>query len=255
MAVMPVRAEPKQVLIWARPERRLRIQHRSLSRKQIVRAALEVADGEGADAVSMRRVAAHLGAGTMSLYWYVSAKQDLLDLMVDAVLGEIEPLQQPPTDDWRADLKALAAGTRAVVLRHPWAAALVTVGRPLGPNALRHAEWTLSALDGIGLEPSTMRAVANTVNVYVLGSVRDELAERDADRQHAVTRAQWDDAVTPYLEQQLADGRYPTLARLVDEHTDSDQLFDFGLDCVLDGIAARIPRGGGGRRHFRSHRD
>src|SRR3981081_4197842 len=96
MAEMPVRAEPKPVLIWARPERRLRLQPRSLSRKQIVRAALEVADAEGAAAVSMRRVAAPLRAGTMSLYWYVSAKQDLLDLMVDAVLGEIEPLQQPP---------------------------------------------------------------------------------------------------------------------------------------------------------------
>src|SRR5262249_5402551 len=87
--------------IWARPERPAHAQHPTLNRAQIIRAAIELADAEGAQALSMRRLAAKLGAGTMSLYWYLSSKQDLIDLVLDAVYSEIDlPLQ--PSDDWRA---------------------------------------------------------------------------------------------------------------------------------------------------------
>src|SRR5579875_873513 len=91
---------------------------RALSREQIVRAAIDVADAEGADAISMRRIARELNAGTMSLYWHVSSKEELLDLMLDAIDGEMEVPE--PSGDWRADLRAIARGIRTGLLRHRW---------------------------------------------------------------------------------------------------------------------------------------
>src|SRR6185437_2717670 len=90
----------------------------ALSRDEIVRTAIKVADAEGPDAISMRRIARELNAGTMSLYWHVTSKEELLDLMIDAAQGE--QLAPEPSGDWRADLRALTRGARAVLHRHPW---------------------------------------------------------------------------------------------------------------------------------------
>ena len=88
------------------------------SRSAAVRAAIEIADNEGVEALSMRKVAARLGAGTMSLYRYVANKDDLLDLMVDAVIGE-EPLPEEPSGDWRTELAEQARRARRSAQRHP----------------------------------------------------------------------------------------------------------------------------------------
>ena len=90
----------------------------ALSRDEIVRAAIKVADAEGPDAISMRRIARELNAGTMSLYWHVASKEELLDLMIDSVQGE--QLTPEPSGDWRADLRALTRSARAALHRHPW---------------------------------------------------------------------------------------------------------------------------------------
>src|SRR5207245_4779395 len=101
---------------------------RGLSRDEIVRAAIAVADAEGPEAISMRRIAREVGAGVMSLYWYVSSKEELLDLMLDAIEAEIEVPE--PTGDWRADLGAFARRPRAALRQHRWAAESVGSRRP-----------------------------------------------------------------------------------------------------------------------------
>jgi AcrR family transcriptional regulator len=254
--------------VWDRPARRAHAQAPSLSRDQIVQAAIEAADEEGAEAISMRRVASRLGSGTMTLYWYVSNKQDLLDLMVDQVLGEIE-LPTLPLGDWRADLKMIANNTRAVLHRHRWMAPLVSFRKPLGPNWLRHREASLAALDDVGFDAATMASVVNTLNVYVLGFVRDELANDGAEGQGAGGQGaggqgaggqgagghgHGPEGQVP-ADLDIDEGLYPTFARQLREvgevgHDDRD--FEFGLDSLLDGIGSRVPRSP--RRRFLPHR-
>ncbi|MEV4257917.1 TetR/AcrR family transcriptional regulator, partial [Spirillospora sp. NPDC049652] len=120
-------------LVWTKERREPR--RRAPSVERFVKRAVAIADAEGLDAVSMRRVAKDLGSGTASLYRYIANRDELLDLMIDAVQGEDAP--PGPTGDWRADLGAHARRMRAVLLRHPWLGAELT-GRPaLGPNSLR----------------------------------------------------------------------------------------------------------------------
>src|SRR5262249_43559728 len=110
-------------ILWARTERSSRGPQPTLSHAQIAAAAIRIADREGLDAVSMRRVAAELGAGTMSLYRYVRTKDELHDLMRDTVAGE-DDVPAKPSGHWRADLSVLAHQMRASALRHPWLPAL-----------------------------------------------------------------------------------------------------------------------------------
>src|SRR5258708_20824651 len=121
---------PAASWVWTRPRPQPR--RRAPGVDQYVAAALAVADAEGLDAVSMRRVAGDLGSGTASLYRYITNRDELVDLMVDAAQGE-DPLPEP-AEDWRADLGAVAHALRATLLRHPWLAGEMT-GRPaLGPH-------------------------------------------------------------------------------------------------------------------------
>src|SRR5689334_18132683 len=114
-----------------RPERNSRGPDPAYSREQITAAAVKIADAEGLEAVSMRRIAREVNAGAMSLYRYIGSKDDLIELMIDTVQGE-EPLPER-SGDWRADITAVADLMRAHLRRHPWLAA-VSVGRPtFGP--------------------------------------------------------------------------------------------------------------------------
>src|SRR6476660_5128504 len=128
-------------VIWARPERAGRGPKPAYSRADIAAAAVRIADGGGLDAVSMRHVAAELGCGTMSLYNYVPRKEDLYELMVDAVGGEHELWE--PTGDWRADMGRVAGQTRALMQRHPWMTRLMSPVYGFSPNALRYLEHCL----------------------------------------------------------------------------------------------------------------
>lgn len=200
----------------------------------------EPADADGLDSVSLRKVAAALDAGPMRLYGYLPTKDELLDLMVDAVYGEI-PAPEPSGRDWRAALRSLAHGIRQAARRHEWFADLLG-GRPhLGPNALAHLEASLAALHGApGFDDidTVVRAV-HVVNAYLVGAIRSEIAELRAERATGMDEQQWQVASGPYLSRMLATGRYPTLAELVQDaaHLDADTVFDSGLDCLLDGLA------------------
>jgi AcrR family transcriptional regulator len=244
---MAARSEPggdRPGLVWERPEPPSRPAPSPLSRESIVRAAIDLADTDGLESVSLRKVAAALGAGPMRLYGYLSTKDELLDLMVDAVYGEITPPE--PGDDWRAALRALAHRTRQAAHRHEWFADLLG-GRPhIGPNALVHLEASLAALDnapGFDHIDTVMQAAA-TVNAYVIGAVRGEITEARAEHATGLDEQEWQDTFAPYLTRILATGDYPTLVKVMRDatHPGADTTFDAGLDYVLDGIAAHLTR-------------
>ncbi|MEQ0563295.1 TetR/AcrR family transcriptional regulator [Amycolatopsis sp. NEAU-NG30] len=224
------------MLIWERPEPPDRPTPAPLSRERIVRAAIRLADADGLDAVSLRKVAAALDVGPMRLYGYLGTKEELLDLMVDAVQAEI----RPAGDGWREVLRSLAEAIRRAVHRHEWYADLIG-GRPqFGPNALARSEALMAGLDGIDVD-SVMPAVS-AVDSYVAGAVRKEIAERRAERATGMDKHQYQVAYGPYLERAFATGRFPALEKVVRDavHLDADETFRIGLDCVLDGIAARL---------------
>ncbi|WP_338767311.1 TetR/AcrR family transcriptional regulator [Nocardia vulneris] len=226
-------------LVWTKEQRAP--SRRAPSVDRIVRTAVEIADREGLDAVSMRRVAAALASGTASLYRYVAGRDDLLDLMIDAVHGAA-PVPAL-TGDWRTDLRAVAEHTRATLIRHPWLGTELT-GRPaLGANSLRLHDLALTAAGSFTRDITLAAAIVDTVQAYVSGAVAQQLAEEKAQRRTGLTEDQWQQSVAPYIRGVLDSGDYPEFARRVREATDPDaaQRFTFGLDCVLDGIAARRP--------------
>ncbi|MET9027567.1 TetR/AcrR family transcriptional regulator C-terminal domain-containing protein [Nocardia sp. NPDC004168] len=201
-----------------------------------MRAAIRLADADGLAAVSLRKVAAALDVGPMRLYGYIATKDELLDLMVDAVYAEI----QPAGDGWREVLRSLAATTRQAAHQHEWFADLLG-GRPqLGPHAMARGEAVLAALGGVDVDMA-MPVVA-AVNAYVIGAVRREIADRRAERATGMDEHQWQIAFGPYLERAFATGRFPALETVVRDaaHLDADQTFRMGLDFLLDGIEARI---------------
>ncbi|MEU0677393.1 TetR/AcrR family transcriptional regulator C-terminal domain-containing protein [Streptomyces sp. NPDC006172] len=224
------------MLVWERPEPPNRPVPAALSRERIVRAAVRLADADGLDAVSLRKVAGELDVRPMRLYGYIAGKEELLDLMVDAAYAEIRPVG----DGWREVLRSLAETTRQAAHEHEWLADLLG-GRPqLGPHALASGESVMAALGDVDVD-SVMPVVA-AVNAYVIGAVRREIAERRAERATGMDEKRWQASLGPYLERTFATGRFPALATVVRDaaHLDADDTFRMGLDFLLDGIAARM---------------
>jgi len=232
-------------VVWERPEPRPRRAPVPLSRDAIVAAAVRRADSEGLESVSIRKIAAALDAGPMRLYSYVATKDELLDLMIDAVHSEIKS-EDPGARDWRDSLRAIARTTRRVALQHEWLVDLLG-GRPhLGPHALAVLEASASAFaQAPGLSDIDDQWLAlGTLNAYVVGAVRREIAERRATRSTGIDESGWQTTAGPYLQRTFATGQFPTLARLIHNgaHTDQENAFEQGLTYILNGIAARQER-------------
>ncbi|MCR6489580.1 TetR/AcrR family transcriptional regulator [Amycolatopsis sp. OK19-0408] len=224
------------MVVWERPEPPDRPTPAPLSRELIVGAATRLADAAGLDAVSLRKVAAALDVGPMRLYGYIATKDELLDLMLDAVYAEI----RPAGDDWREVLRSLAEATRRAVHRHEWLADLIG-GRPqLGPHALARGEAVVAALDGVDLD--LVMPVVSAVDAYAIGAVRREIAERRAERTTGLDKLQWQKAFGPYLERTFATGKLPALEKVIRDaaHLDADETFHIGLGFLLDGIGASL---------------
>ena len=230
----------------AQPPRR----DRGLSRDEIVRTAIAVADAEGPDAISMRRIARELSAGAMSLYWYVGSKEELLELMLDAIEAEIEVPE--PSGDWRADLGTFAHRTRAALSRHRWAVEFIGTRPPSGPNDVRNLERLLGLLDGTGVDDFRLiMGIFMTVATFVIGAVIRDAQEirfhREQERaEAALTEEEIQAERDRYHESFEASGQFPRIVRLMasgidpDDPDTRDERFQFSLDCVLDGIAARL---------------
>jgi AcrR family transcriptional regulator len=218
-----------------------------LSREEIVDAAIAIADADGAEAISMRRIAQVLRSGTMSLYWHVTSKEHLLDLMLDVI--EAEVTVPDVTDGWRSYLQQRARSEREMLLRHRWVMDFIG-GRPtLGPNTILGLERALTAIEGLGLDTATALNVLSTVGTYVMGAVLREL--REARAQRDTERANLDEAefaagMADWRDRLAQTGSFPHFIRILDEAIDPDaeetrnDRFEFGLDCVLDGVAARV---------------
>ncbi|WTG93592.1 TetR/AcrR family transcriptional regulator [Kitasatospora sp. NBC_01560] len=225
-------------LIWLRPERTGRGPRPAHSRASIADAAIGIADAEGLDAVSMRRVAAALGAGTMSLYNYVPKKEHLLDLMLDAVVGEYDFTGLAPTGDCRADLRRLAHAQLAVMRRHPWLPALVVARPGMGPNALRYTDHFLAVTEPTGLDGSTRLEALALLNGFVCQYAQYE--------QTAVAGAKWQADLVGYLTRAAGSGEFPHLAVAFatagPPSTDPDATFDRSLTRVITAALAPVDR-------------
>lgn len=196
-------------------------------------AAITIADREGLDAVSLRNVASALDAGPMRLYGHVESKEALLELMVDAVHAELEP---PPSGDWREALRVMAHGLRKAAAKHPWFIGLLG-GRPnLGENAFAYMEACLASL-GFASIDYTLEAL-RIVKSYVIGAIQTEAFEIARGR----SRDEWQKESWPRVREMLATGRYPMMERVVREVSHPRDEFERGVERVLAGIEAGLPK-------------
>jgi AcrR family transcriptional regulator len=231
-------------LLWRDPAATPRHGPRQgLTVDQIVAAATALADADGLDAVTMRRLADNLGIVPMTLYTYVPGKAELLDLMLDAAyqrMSRTDTTGQP----WRQRVSAIAAENRALFEAHPWAAAITTGRPPLGPGLMAKYEHELAALDGIGLDDIQMDAALTHLLTFVQGWARAAADTEATRRDTAMDEEQWWAATGPLLKKVLDPDAYPLAARIGraagTAHRaayDPQHAYDFGLQTILNGLA------------------
>lgn len=244
---MTEHTEPPGDLVWDVPEPSGRGPR--LSREAITRAAIGIADAEGEQAVTMRRLATELGSSTpMSLYRYVGSKDGVRDLMLDQVFAEIE-LPDTPPGDWRQNLELLAHASRVALRRHAWFTVLSHHRPMFGPHALANREWSLATVDGHGLTPTQAMSVSSMVFGYAMSYAQSEAEElRMRTRIGVVTDEELRAKAGPAADRIVASPAYPRLGRWIAEggSIDPDEQFQLGLDCLLDGIAGRVFGAAGG---------
>lgn len=232
------------VLVWLRLKDASPRALREVDR--IVRASIEIADEEGPSWLSMRHLATALATGTTSLYRYVKGKEELLELMVDAVNGESpwpnQPVPEAPTGDWRTDLGLIARGRRIQFLRHPWLAGQATSRLALGPNTLRAAEFASAVVAQLSADATVAASILSAILGFVRGAVADELGELEAQRRTGISEDDWRLQLAPYVRSVIDGGRYPNFAEVVIKADDLsyEQQFEFGLARLLDGIEAFV---------------
>jgi AcrR family transcriptional regulator len=229
-------------LLWRRQDRPSRGPKPSLTVDRIAQAGIELADAEGLAALSMRRVAKHLGVGTMSLYRYVPSKAELVDVMLDLVYTDEAKRVRTPGTTWREGMAEFARSNRELYQKHKWLVQ-VSQARPLlGPNALASFEYSLSVLAGTGLTPSEKLNVIIVVDGYVVGATRNEIEAAQAAERTGVTDEQFWAAHEPFMIEMMSTGNYPNISELPENvfEESSATAFDFGLERIFDGIEALI---------------
>src|ERR1700761_8189633 len=236
-------AEEAEPLIWFRQEPASR--KPAHTRADIAGAALEIADSEGFDAVSMRRVAQRLGAGTMTLYHYVRNKNELIALMSDAVMAEVVVPEGELSDDWRTALTQIANLSHAAFAAHHWIFQRMGDDGVPGPNGMRHFEQSLQAVAGLGLDREQTFEVIGQVDDYVFGYSLREVQEA-AEQEHG-----WSPEVLDFFRRELATGDYPLIGEFFGDDFEASferamefmsrpDRFDRGLNRLLDGIEAEF---------------
>lgn len=243
-------------LLWGTRGRGARGPRPGLTVDQVVAAAIAIADAEGLEGLSMRRVAGRLGVGTMSLYRYVPGKAELLDVMVDRVSGDGEPGDgEPPPSGWRRRLERVARANRDRYRRHPWLLQVFPGRPPLGPGVMAKYDRELRAVEGIGLSDVDMDAVLTLVLEYVRGAAAGAVEAAQAQQRTGQSDDQWWTAFQPLLDRVFDAGRYPLAARVGLAATeayqgpyDPDRAFEFGLRRLLDGVQAFVDGRAGRRR-------
>jgi AcrR family transcriptional regulator len=213
-----------------------------LSRDRVLRAAVALADREGIDALSMRRLAQELGVDAMALYRRVRDKDDIVDGATDTVIAEID--LGAPAHRWRTAMRDLALAARQVMLHHPWAPPVITRRKHLGPAALRLIDRVLLILDQGGFSLEMSHHALHVLGSRPLGFTQDPFDDSQSAQPGA----------PPPEELARALAGFPHIARLAiaATHTgalggcDDDFEFEFGLDLILDGLERK-------RKQARAH--
>ncbi|MFD5876722.1 TetR/AcrR family transcriptional regulator [Streptomyces sp. NPDC060322] len=237
-------AEKKPITsVWTRPQPRQREQ---LTREQIVAAAVELLDAEGIEALSMRKLGTRLGAAATSLYRHVANKDELIQLVVDDVFGELSMPVAAGRGQWRADVTRIATELRAMSLRHRWIAAeLGQVGLVhIGPNAMRMAAGLLAQFEVAGFPAEERDRAMGTLTAYVIGIAASEAAYLSLIARSGRTEQEWVAGLRPLFDeashrhQRLREGSSAQQDLPPQQIRDDD--FAYGLERVLDGLASRL---------------
>ncbi len=203
-----------------------------LTRDRVVAAAISLADHAGLGALSMRRLARELGVEAMSLYNHVTSKDDLLDGMVDAVVGEIAVPEPEPGEDWRLAMRRRAGSAHAVLRRHPWATLPLVSRVNVGPNMLRYTDATIGCLRTAGFSWALADRAWNAMDSHIYGFTLQELnfpfeadAYREAARQYLPLIPETDYPHLHGMTAEVLSGRHAGVQDL-----------GFGLELILDGL-------------------
>ncbi len=206
-----------------------------LTRERVIRAAMSLADEQGIDAMTMRGLGKALGVEAMSLYNHVANKDDVLDGMVDLVMGDI---QVPgPGTPWREAMRARAISAHDVLLAHPWAALLMMSRYNIGPGMTRYLDATFGALLDGGFTIEGTLDAWNTLDSHLYGFTLQEL--------NLPFEAEEAPQVSAEVLQQLSGAEFPHVAQVIGHVMASGRLeeFTFGLDLILDGLERRLDAG------------
>ncbi len=209
-----------------------------IGRDRIIRAGIALADAEGLGAVSMRRLATDLGVATMSLYRYVSSKDDLVVFMADTAFGEVAwPAR--PVAGWRPRLELAGRLMWTVCRRHPWVAEVLSMTRPRGtPQLLVYAEWVLSTLHALGLPMDDMMHIHLTLFGHVKAIALALSAEVRARQDTGIGNDEWMQQQETEFRAALTGGSFPTMEYIttLEWDQDLDRMFEYGLRMLLDGL-------------------
>ena len=208
-----------------------------LNRDQVLRAAVALADANGLESLTMRKLGLELGIEAMSLYNHVANKVDLLDGMIDCVFAEIDL----PAGGWKTALRRRAISAREVLTRHRWATALMESRTSPGPATLRHHDAVLGLLRGAGFSIEMAAHAYSLMDAYIYGFALQETS-LPFDRGEPATKA------AQTIMARFAAGEYPHLTELATEHVmrpgyDYGHEFEYGLDLILDGLERAISTG------------
>ncbi|GAA2376853.1 TetR/AcrR family transcriptional regulator [Nonomuraea africana] len=235
--------------VWMRPQRQQ--PQPALSRAQIVSEAIQLLDAEGIEALSMRRLGTRLGAAATSLYRHVANKDELIELVVDEVYGEV---RVPPADDpagWRQAVGDCARSMRSTILRHPWLTAVLgQVGLVyLGPNMMRTSDRLLAIVRSAGFGAGEADQAISAVVAYVIGMSTSEAAFLSLLSRSGYSEQEWVEKLWPAAEAAVQE--HPQLReeyaaqRGKDQQQAREENFVYGLERILDGLESRLRAVGG----------
>jgi AcrR family transcriptional regulator len=235
-------------LLWRVPGESRRGPRPGLSLDRVVDTAIELADADGLSALTMRRLAQAIGVAPMTLYTYVPGKAELLDLMLDAVYARMSRTDTAGRP-WRERVTTVAEENRALLAAHPWVASISTGRPPLGPGQMAKYDHELRALDGLGLSDVELDAALAHLLAFVRTHARDAADAVAAERESRMDDEQWWERNAPLLARVLDETAFPTAARVGTaagqahgSAWNADHAWQFGLQVLLDGLAALMGR-------------
>lgn len=225
----------------------------ALDRDQIVRAAIRIADAEGLEAVTMRRVAQQLDTGAMSLYRHVPDKDTLVAMMIETVLGDAMSAQDQPSTGWRDNLRELAQSVWRLSRQHRWYPEASITHPPLTPNGVAGLEHALSIFDDYDLDIMTRMQFVGSVHHLALHAALDRVIEEDSARRLGISEEEAFQRAAPVMARLAASGQYPHVAEFIGAVSkldpadgDGERWVLAGVELILDGIEVRLARLGAG---------